>query len=73
MDTGPGADLGQPLEVTDNLKTFVNLVVSPTDRVEVYAFANYASKTTERRLLLPQPERPGGSVHTGAVTAWSAI
>lgn len=42
----PAQIWGSP-EVTDNLKTFANLGVSPTDRVEVYAFANYASKTTD--------------------------
>lgn len=42
----PAQIWGSP-KVDDNLKTFVNLGFSPTDRVELYGFGNYASKTTD--------------------------
>ena len=42
----PAQIWGSP-KVDDNLKTFVNLGFSPTDRVEMYGFGNYASKTTD--------------------------
>ena len=42
----PAQIWGSP-KVNDNLKSFVNLGFSPTDRVEIYGFANYASKTTD--------------------------
>ena len=42
----PAQIWGSP-KVKDNLKTFVNLGYSPTDRVEMYGFGNYAGKTTD--------------------------
>ena len=55
----PAQIWGSP-KVTDNLKTFVNLGFSPTDRVEVYGFGNYASRTTDGGFYYRNPNNREG-------------
>ena len=55
----PAQIWGSP-KVTDNLKTFVNLGISPTDRVDVYAFGSYARKTTDGGFYYRNPNNREG-------------
>ena len=66
----PAQIWGSP-KVKDNLKTFVNLGYSPTDRVEMYGFGNYAGKTTDGGFYYRNPNDREG-VYTRAGTAWWA-
>ena len=62
----PAQIWGSP-KVDDNLKTFVNLGFSPTDRVEMYGFGNYASKTTDGGFYYRNPNDREGVYTRGRV------
>ena len=55
----PAQIWGSP-KVKDNAKAFVNLGLWPTDRVEVYAFGNFASKTTDGGFYYRNPNSREG-------------
>ncbi len=56
---------GSP-EVRDNLKTFLNLGFWPTERVEAYAFASYATKETDGGFYYRNPNDREGVYTQGA-------
>ena len=55
----PAQVWGSP-KVDDNLKTFVNLAFSPMQRIELYAFGNYATKTTDGGFYYRNPDNREG-------------
>ena len=60
----PAQIWGSP-KVKNNVKTFVNLGLSPSDRLEVYAFGSYASKTTDGGFYYRNPNNREGVYTSG--------